>query len=70
MSREQDIIDVCESLIEHCEEYNHTDYGRHQYECLYCGARDTDRERRGPIVHKLDCPVLKAKDLLTLKGGE
>ena len=60
---ETDIQDVCKALLEDYSYYNNSDYPPFGYECNCCKSNvDEDLDS---IIHEQNCPVLKARDLLT-----
>jgi hypothetical protein len=57
----KDLVTVCDDILDGWQEYNHSDYGRHEWSCRHCSATD----EKGPIVHELWCVYLVAQDLMT-----
>ena len=63
-----DVIKLAEAILECPIVGNMGDRNPFGYYCEYCDNEYIDRkpqENRDNFIHKLDCPVLIAKDILT-----
>lgn len=58
-TREEDIETVCNAVIDNQEEYDPID-GDY---CRFCGSEEYNKD--GSFKHRVDCPVLVAKDLMS-----
>jgi len=64
MSREQDIICLCNQIVRDYEVVACGE-GVHECECRYCLGTDGYEGEKGEVEHISYCIVLKAKDILT-----
>jgi hypothetical protein len=68
--KKEDVVTVAEAVIEEQLRHDNSDTSAYGYWCNFCNAGDKNGESLSyeepdKIVHKLHCPVLVAKDLLT-----
>lgn len=63
--REKDIQILCKVVIENAVHWESSNdlYYYDRYRCIFCDASVPDNRSRYDVEHKLDCPVLIAKDL-------
>ena len=60
-----DVRNLAESILDFYPAFEGGDYSRfYGYYCEYCGC-ESENYYKEHIIHKSDCPVLVAKDVLT-----
>lgn len=68
MFRKEDVLIVARAILDQPIVANMGDRNPFGYYCEYCDneyIKGKPQENRDKFVHKLDCPVLVAKDIMT-----
>ena len=67
MFKKEDVIILAEAILEESIVANSGDHNSFGYYCEYCDneyINSEPQENSDKFIHKLDCPVLVAKDIL------
>ena len=67
MSIQSDAVLLAEAIFDEWKAYDNCDYSPMHYYCLFC--YNNSHKSHDDVKHNLNCPVLVAKDILTIRNS-